>query len=50
MFDKVEDCIAALRRGEIVLVTDDARILYTDGLADKLEIMSDMPSEVIVRD
>ena len=24
MFDKVEDCIAALRRGEIVLVTDDA--------------------------
>ena len=35
---------------DAVLVTDDARILYTDGLADKLEIMSDMPSEVIVRD
>ena len=24
MFDKVEDCLAALRRGEIILVTDDA--------------------------
>ncbi|SEK72736.1 thiamine biosynthesis lipoprotein [Ruminococcus sp. YRD2003] len=35
---------------DAVLVTDDARILYTDGLADKLEIMSDMPSEVIARD
>ena len=23
MFDTVEDCLAALRRGEIVLVTDD---------------------------
>ena len=24
MFDSVEDCLEALRRGEIVLVTDDA--------------------------
>ena len=24
MFDSVEDCLEALRRGEIILVTDDA--------------------------
>ena len=24
MFDSVEDCLEALKRGEIVLVTDDA--------------------------
>ena len=35
---------------DAVLVTDDARILYTEGLAGKLKIMSDMPSEVIARD
>ncbi|MDO4862917.1 MAG: FAD:protein FMN transferase [Ruminococcus sp.] len=35
---------------DAVLVTDDGRLLYTDGIADKLENVSSMPAEVIARD
>ena len=33
-----------------VEITQDGKVLYTDGLTDNLEMKSDMPAEVIVRD
>lgn len=35
---------------EAVLVTDGGTLLYTDGISEKLDITSDMPTEVISRD
>ena len=35
---------------DAVIVTDDGKVLYTDGLSDCLELKSDMPAEVISRD
>ncbi|MDE5853931.1 MAG: FAD:protein FMN transferase, partial [Ruminococcus sp.] len=35
---------------DMILVTDDGKITYTDGLADSLENISSMPAEVISRE
>lgn len=48
--DKAQTYLADHTDVEAVLVTDDGRLLYTDGLREKLDITGDMPSEVIARD
>ena len=48
--DKAQTYLADHTDVEAVLVTDDGRLLYTGGLREKLDITSDMPSEVIARD
>ena len=48
--DRAQTYLADHTDVEAVLVTDDGRLLYTDGLREKLDITGDMPSEVIARD
>ena len=38
------------RNFDMILVTDDCKIMYTDGLEDTLENVSNMPAEVISND
>lgn len=48
--DKAQNYLCEHTDVDAVLVTDDGRVLYTDGLSDSLEMKSGMPAEVIVRD
>lgn len=47
---EAKDYLKYYQEVEAVLVTDDARILYTEGLNGRIDIKSDMQSEVIMRD
>ena len=48
--DEAQSYLRNYRDVDAVLVTDDGKILYTDGLSKCIEISSDMPSEVIPYD
>ncbi len=49
-YDKTIDYLKKHPENDVILVTDDKKVYYSDGIADKFTNISDMPAEVIAVD